>query len=94
MSVTGSDNGKQERERSRRLPLPVRYDEEHNIQRIFFQGIILVCGDGRKLVCGVVYDRAAAALLLTAISSGIPRPGLIKGTCTNTGPVTGGNGRE
>lgn len=37
MSVTGSDNGEQEGERSRRLPLPVRYDEKHNIQRIFFR---------------------------------------------------------
>ncbi|QBA03996.1 regulatory protein (plasmid) [Salmonella enterica] len=93
VSVTGSDNGEQERERSRRLPLPVRYDEKHNIQRIFFQGIILVCGDDRKLVCGVVHDRAAAALLLTTTGPGITRPGLQGESSTNTGPVTGGNGR-
>ncbi|ELX62088.1 hypothetical protein SEETLT22_09231 [Salmonella enterica subsp. enterica serovar Typhimurium str. LT2-4] len=42
----------------------------------FFQGIILVCGDGRKLVCGVVHARAAAALLLTTTGPGITRPGL------------------
>lgn len=84
MSVTGSDNGEQERERSRRLPLPVRYDEKHNIQRIFFQGIILVCGDGRKLVCGVVHARAAAALLLTTTGPGITRPGLQGGRAVQT----------
>ncbi|UWN40252.1 hypothetical protein FORC89_p124 (plasmid) [Salmonella sp. FORC89] len=41
----------------------------------------------------MVHDRAAAALLLTTTGPGITRPGLQGESSTNTGPVTGGNGR-